>query len=115
MREPILLRQRMRFSNWAFRTMDGVGILKLDWHFATSVCQLDLCDNGPDLSRSADRIVAAFFAAIRCPAKVAFGIWVLGIANGVFHIWICACLLQFMVQRCDDILPWFFEHRNSVG
>src|SRR2546430_2167533 len=101
----------MWVGNWPFWAMDGVRVLELDRNFPVARSQGDFLEDQGERVGLEDGEVAALLSLSGGPPQELRGSRIVSRFDCIFDISISSRLVQFMIERCDDILPRSEERR----
>src|SRR5579864_4959320 len=105
----------MWLGNWSFWAVDGVGVQELDGNCPIAVGQGDFLEDLGEWVGLEDGEVAALFSLLGVPAQELCGAGVVTGSDCIFDVGVGSRFVQFMIERCDNILPRGVEDWDAVG
>src|SRR5713226_7687666 len=105
----------MRIGNWPFWAMDGGRVLELDRDFPITIGQRNCLEDQSERVGLEDGEVAALLSLPGSPTQEMCGVGIVAGSDCIFDIGVSTRFVQFMIERCYDILPGGVEDRDAVS
>jgi hypothetical protein len=95
--------------------MDGVRVQELDRDYPNTIGQRGFLEDQSERVGLEDGEVTALLSLLGSPTQELYGVGIVAGSDCIFDIGVSTRFVQFMIERCYDILPGSVEDRDAVG